>query len=539
MWGALSAPRDFKRFEAHISLLDVLLKTLHTLGMLRNTAALELLGLILLSAFLLWLLLRVCRSFIPPEHPFRILANTLSSWTIPTVTLLVTTLKVAELSLDSWQVKVIETILGVQVIWIVLTVFRAVVIAHERNTSAREKIPTLLLDIVRVGLVAVGTALVVAAVWHQDLTSLLATLGIGSIVLGLALQDTLGNLIAGIALLFERPFHVGDWIKVGDTVGQVIETNWRAVRLVTFTNAMVIVPNSVLTKERIENYSRPNPLHGVIQTIGFAYDDPPNKVKQVLLTVVRSTPAVVHHPPAVIRTKGYHDFYVNYEVRFFINDYSRVLEIEEEFMTRVWYAARRHGLTIPFPIRTVYKTEMPAKVAAPIRSEIREALKRVGLFSALTEPEFAVLEADAILQEFAKGERIAQQGDIADSLFVIRRGGVVVRITDGEGKEHEVTHLGPGEHFGEMSLLTGEPRAASIVAESDVELIGIFHETMREIILARPEIAESLSVQVEKRRAENEQLLRGSRIVVPPTSDEQKDRRPLGKRIRAFFGIGS
>lgn len=250
-------------------------------------------------------------------------------------------------------VKSIETLFWICVLHASLSLVNAILFAEAEGDTWRSRVPKLLIDLSRLFLVLLGTAIVLATVWNADLAGLAAALGVSSIVLGLALQDTLGSIMSGIALLFERPFAVGDWLRIGDFVGQVIDMNWRAVRLQTLEREMVIIPHQVISGEIIRNFSRPLRLHADRVKIGFSYDDPPNLAKQVLKSTALATQGILTDPEPQILTISYDDFAITYEVKFFIEDYKDLEDIRDRFMTRVWYAAQRKNLTIPFPTRTL------------------------------------------------------------------------------------------------------------------------------------------------------------------------------------------
>ena len=181
----------------------------------------------------------------------------------------------------------------------------------------------------------------------------------------------------------------------------------------------VVVPNSVIGKETLVNFCAPMKLHGENHVLGFSYDDPPNKVKRILQQVALTTRGVLTHPAVQVRTRKYEAYSIEYEVRFFIEDFGRQPEIVEEFMTKVWYAAKRNGLTIPFPIQTNfnYHARMPQTRQA---ARTAETLARVPVFVPLDSEEVEALSRDAVRLEFGRGERVVHQGDPGDALFLTR-----------------------------------------------------------------------------------------------------------------------
>lgn len=438
---------------------------------------------------------------------------------------------------DGTTLKILQTIFWIGLVWILSGIVQVMVVSRSGVIWGHSHVPRLFVDIARIVIMVLALGLVLTSVWHHDLTDFLATLGIGSIVLGLALQDTLGNLMAGIALVFERPFEVGHWIKVGDTIGQVMEMNWRAVRVKTRSLDTVVVPNSVLGKERIHNFSSPTTTHGIEVVVGFSYEDPPNKVKRILMKAILETRGVLRDHNNVIRTVGYGDSSISYQVRFFISDYSRLPDIQEEFMTHLWYAANRHGLTFPFPIRTVYKTEIPPRVKPDQRSHVVEALRKVHVFNPLNDSEIELLAQDAHIEGYAKDERILEQGTIGDTLCVILSGEVLVSVVSGAEVEQQVSTLHTGEFFGEMSLLTGERRSANITASEDCKIVVITKDSFGSLLKNRPDLAEQVAEIVESRR----QGLTAARQVTNLPSKKQeevkKSVQSLVNTIKQYFRI--
>ena len=398
-------------------------------------------------------------------------------------------------------VKSIETLFWICVLHASLSLVNAVLFAEAEANTWRARVPKLLIDLSRLFLVLLGTAIVLATVWKADLAGLAAALGVSSIVLGLALQDTLGSVMSGIALLFERPFIVGDWLRIGDLVGQVIDINWRAVRLQTLEREMVIIPHQVVGKETIRNYSKPIRLHAERVRIGFSYDDPPNLAKQVLRSTALSTQGILAEPEPQILTISYDDFAITYEVKFFIEDYKDLEQIRDMFMTRVWYAAQRQNLTIPFPTQTLYHFDGPKSKADSTSKKFAD-LQSIPAFVPLTRerPDLNGLPQPVILQHFGVGEKVMRQGYPSDALYIIIAGQAVMTITNDSGKEDEVVTLTRGEFFGEMALFSGEPSAVSVTAVEDLEVMVIYSNVVNEMIERQPSLAREISQIIEARR---------------------------------------
>jgi small-conductance mechanosensitive channel len=229
----------------------------------------------------------------------------------------------------------VETIFWVCVIHAALSLLNVVLFEQAEADTWRSRVPKLLIDLARLFLILLSTAFVFASVWNADLVGLVTALGVSSLVIGLALQDTLGSVMSGIALLFERPFSVGDWLELDGVVGQVIDINWRAVRLLTLEQEMVVIPHKLISSTMIRNFTQPNRIHAERIRIGFSYNHPPNLARQVLKSTALETMGILLDPEPEVFTLNYDESAVSYEVKFFIRDYGDVEQIRERFMTRV------------------------------------------------------------------------------------------------------------------------------------------------------------------------------------------------------------
>ena len=395
-------------------------------------------------------------------------------------------------------VKAIQTLFWICVMHAALSLLNAVIFEQAKADTWRARVPKLLIDLFRLFLVLLGTAIVLATVWKADLAGLVTALGVSSIVIGLALQDTLGSVMSGIALLFERPFSVGDWLKVGDLIGQVIDINWRAVRLQTFDLEMVIIPHKLIGNEIIHNFSRPIAIHAERIRHGFSYNDPPNLAKHVLLTTALETQGILKEPEPQIFTISYDDFAITYEVKFFIDDYSDIESIRDRFMSRIWYAAQRNSLTIPFPIRTLYHFHGPTTQAQGTSKKFTESLQSLPSFVPLQNPDSA---ADGIdLQHYGTGEKVIWQGTHNNALYIVITGNAVMTAVDRDRLEHELLVIKTGEFFGEMTLFSDEPSTISITAIADLEVMMLSSRAVNQMIDRQPNFAREISQILETRR---------------------------------------
>jgi small-conductance mechanosensitive channel len=402
----------------------------------------------------------------------------------------------------------------------------------------KPQVPLVLRDIGRLVAAAVAMVLIVRGFFPGVNLNVLAvsSLVVGYIV-GNATQDTLGNLFAGLALNAERPFQIGDWVTVGGHTGVVVDTTWRATRLRTKADDYIVIPNSSIGKESIVNFSRPTRNHGCYLTIGVSYDTPPNKARATILGVLREASDVCKEPAPSVYLIGYGNFSIDFKIKFFIEDFARIDPIQSGVMDRLWYAFRREGISIPFPVQDERFRDAAADEKARRDAEleaIRQALAGVELFASLSAAQTDLLVHRAQLQMFARGENLCGQGAAGDSFYIIREGRVAVWVAGTAGQPVRVAQLAGGAFFGEMSLLTGEPRSATVTAETDVEVLRVSKSDFAGLLQADTALAEKLAAVLEKRAAE----LGTIRTAAAAGKSAPEMRAALAGRILRFFGIG-
>ena len=286
--------------------------------------------------------------------------------------------------------------------------------------------PALLESVVSVLLYGLGAAAIAHYVFGLDVTPLLATSAVVGAVVGLALQDTLGNLFAGIALHTEAPFRVGDWIRIGEQEGRVEQVSWRAMRLRTWPGDTLTIPNNEASRGSILNYSLPAAPHSRSLTVGVNYNTPPNKVISVLSQPPGAGPRAAGGASVTARIVGYADFTIQYEIRYFVKGYEDYRRVEGEILRLVWYHFRRRGIEIPFPIRDVFLHEAPSGVDEVRTDRLERALRGIDLFRPFSDEELRTAASRFRHVHYAAGEKIIEEGTPGDSFFVIDRGEVEV-----------------------------------------------------------------------------------------------------------------
>ena len=389
--------------------------------------------------------------------------------------------------------------------------------------------PSLMRDLFSLVLYVTAGAVILKYTLDLSFAALLPGSALLGIVLGLALQDTLGNLFSGISLHADKPFQVGDVITVGKHNGAVMSITWRAVKIKTFSNHIVLVSNTSISKESIEVCPQ-NGQNARIVFFSAAYTDSPVRVIHDVREAVREAENVLRYITPVVRMRGFGESGVDYEVKYWLSDYSRYNDTDALLRQRIWYAFRRNGFTFPFPTRTLHMAE-PEECEGGGRDTgtLAGLLSAVDIFSPLTPVELNALAAASTNHVYAPGELIIRAGDDGDSMFVVSRGGVDVRV-DSNGTPRIISRLGEGAFFGEMALFTGEPRTANIVAAEETEVLEIGHDAMRSLFQNNPDLVEALSHAINERRA-------GLLANASAPSGDEETHDGLLSRIKRFFRL--
>lgn len=359
-----------------------------------------------------------------------------------------------------------------------------------RADRVRDRFPAIVQDAI-----VIGMLLIVATFVFKE--QLLTTSAVGAVVVGFALQDTLGNAFAGLAIQSERPFNVGHWVRVGEFEGRVAEITWRATRLRTKTGNFVIVPNNIVAKEAITNYSEPATPTRLDIEVGVSYSSSPHVVKEAIREAISHAPHVMRTPAPDVLLVGFDASSMNYRARFWIDDYEVDQVAKDEVRVAIHYAFGRRGIEIPYPTQVEYSREWPSADAAADRGNRERALAAVDLFSTLTADQRADLAAATVTRTFGNGEAIVRQGDPGESMYVLCSGRVAVVL---EPSRQEVATIEAGGYFGEMSLLTGEPRTATVVARGEAVVLELDAALFRRLGEESPRALEQVGLAAVTRR---------------------------------------
>jgi small-conductance mechanosensitive channel/CRP-like cAMP-binding protein len=375
--------------------------------------------------------------------------------------------------------------------------------------------------------------------------SILTTSALLTAAIALSLQETLGNMVAGLAIQVQRPFDEGDWIQFDAEpkhIGRVLEINWRATKVLTLDEVEVVVPNATLAKAPITNFTKPTRTSRRSLYVTVPAEIPPHLVHQTILDALTGSFGVLAEPAPSIVTNQFAEGNVEYWIRFYTDLFDKRDGVDGAARDRIWYALSRIGVTPAAPNRSVQMHQVSRDTRA--REDEERALQReialrgVDFLNVLTDQQRARLAAESRMRMYVSGEVIVRQGDQSAEMFIVESGEVaVVRArTNGSpktDKEVELARLGQGKFFGEMALMTGEPRAATVRAHGPCTLIVIDQRALKGVLDTAPGVAEAISRVISERQAA---LVDDGSAALAIADTEERTSQLLG-RIRRFFSL--
>lgn len=357
-----------------------------------------------------------------------------------------------------------------------------------------ERFPVILQDAIVIALLLLASTFL-----SQQLVT---TSAVSAVVIGFALQDTLGNAFAGLAIQSERPFQVGHWVKVGEHEGRVADVTWRATKLRTRTGNLVVLPNNVVAKDPITNFSEPTAPSRLQVEVGASYLAPPSQVKTTLLSAIRHCSLVLPAPAPEVMLLSFDASSITYRAFFWIDNYERDEPALDQVRTAIYYAFQRHGIEIPYPIQVEYSLEPPPSNTEARVTAHERLLQETELFATLPQEVRREIASSAAAAVYGSGEAIVLQGDPGQSMFLVLSGEASVVLEPGH---EEIARIKRGGYFGEMSLLTGEPRSATVLAVGDVAVMEVSADLFRRLATVHPEAIEKIGMTAIARRAELDQ----------------------------------
>lgn len=404
-------------------------------------------------------------------------------------------------------------------------------------------IPDLLEDLMRAVLILLLAFVVLKFELGWDIGPLLASTALLTAVMGFALQGVLGNLLAGMSMHLTRTVRQGDWIAVGDVEGRIKRTNWRETRVATLNGYELIVPNSHLAGAVVHNLNHPTPMRRHAVEVGASYSDEPDEVIAALVEAAREVAEVESSPVPNAIITGFEDYGINYRLRFWTRQFHHRLRINGEVSRYIWYKFKRRGIEIPFPMsdkllndfmQVVYsqrKLDADDRDLDAIARDLAES--QIDQLVSLDETEYATLARSVQRELWTRGERLMSQGEAGDTFHVLVSGRLEGHIA---GDEEITFTVEPGAVLGEMSLLTGEARSATLTAAESCVLLTFDRKAFVALLGLRPEIPERLADLAAERLARNRAAAEEVRQHRAEVTVDRKERAGIMKRLVGFLG---
>src|ERR1700688_2786857 len=394
----------------------------------------------------------------------------------------------------------LEVIWWLGAAWLTVGFLRAFVVLGRQPRESK-----LVQDLLAALVYITATFAIIADVFDLPVKGLLATSGALAIIIGLALQSSLGDVFSGIVLNIERPYRVGDWIILDDSIqGKVIETNWRATHILTGNQDVAIIPNSIIAKSKLVNCSSPTAIHGASIRVKLEPSLTPAAGCTLLKEVLLGSTHILRTPEPSVTIKDLSAEMIDFELSFTVADVGAVDQAQNELFDSVYRAAAAAGAKFsPRLAGSARKAAPEDKGESGIPERLLEG---ISLFSTLTAEEKAALASQMQRKDYKAGEVIVKKGTILQALCIVSYG-VLVGSAEENGRRFEVTRLAPGDYFGELGLLTGEPLNGELTALTRVVIYEISKDALSPLLKARPNMTEELSEILASRRLANRTLL--------------------------------
>lgn len=319
-------------------------------------------------------------------------------------------------------VRIADTAFWVVIINFALAATNVAYFGDGDGTGVTTRVPKLLLDLARIFLVLVATSIIVSTVWGVDLGSLLTALGVGSLVIGLALQDTLGSVFSGIAMLSTRQVRVGDYVSAGGEEGVLTNMNWRTVTIRTGTGDDVVFPNSVVSREKVTVIGAGSGKRMASADVLVAYDHPPETVLALMVETARQIPSIATDPAPVARLTSYDAFAIHYTLSFTATEIGKASLAKHEFLSTFWYACEREGIVFPGRYHVDHAIPPERRGAPPPSADA--LAHEIETSGALPRPAAALasLTARGQRRTYRGGEIVMRHGAPLESVLFVTHG---------------------------------------------------------------------------------------------------------------------
>jgi small-conductance mechanosensitive channel/CRP-like cAMP-binding protein len=400
--------------------------------------------------------------------------------------------------------------------------------------------PKLLQNIVTAAIILTIAMAIFGFVLNAPISGLVAGSSVVAAIIGLAVTRMIADVFSGVALSVERSYILGDWLEVemrsrpgNALVGKVVEVNWRATRLRTKADEIIVIPNSELARTRFINFSAPEKQYRAEVQVPLSHNVSPDRAKRILMAAVLHTAGILKEPKPQVILKKFDPRGVVWCLWFWVEDYSQNVQVTEAVQENVLNHLQVAGIELSY--NRVDQRLVPGQEPEQSQNGARAALlKRLDLFTIMGEKLINRIAQAMQRHEFGDQEFIVSQGEEGASLFVVEEGLVSVLIEDGDGRYKWVAHIPPGGFFGEMALLTGECRTASVQAETPVVCYEIDKEILLPIFQETPDLLEKVGDLMAARKA---QLGRAKKASKKLAQEDQQEKYSLLQKMRHFFDI--
>jgi small-conductance mechanosensitive channel len=378
--------------------------------------------------------------------------------------------------------------------WFLVSCLRAFVIVEHRPREGK-----LLQDLLASLIYLAAVFAIIAYVFDLPIQGLLATSGVVAIMLGLALQNTLGDVFAGLVLSFSRPYRPGDWISLdGGLEGRVLELNWRATHVLTGRRDLAIVPNSTIAKAKIVNVSSPSGLHGVTIAVQLDATTAPAAGTEMLAHAILNCRLIVATPAPTITVKAINATYTDFELTFFVDELAAVPRAQNQVFDLIFLHLAVAGMALA-PAQNHPPGAGADQAAQRVKTGPERVLELVAIFASLTHEERKAIAAKLTPVSYDQGETLVEPGAVLHALCIVGTG-VLSFTREASDGEIELLRLGPGDHFGEIGMLTGAPATAKIHALLPTTIYELAKDDLAPILEARPAVAHELCQALARRQ---------------------------------------
>jgi len=532
-----------------------------SLGTISGNIYVEIVFLILffILGFGLYLLIKAGISRLPKakEKPAGIIFSRMN---LPVVYFLISfCLKIQPIRDVFFSNRKLEIFLDGALIFFLLVLIIRLIDALFLSFYARRRIPLPLPNVLHGLILAVLYIVILFIILKNilgiNITPFLATSAILTMILGLAFQGVLSNILSGMSLHLVRSFNKGNWIGVSDLEGIVIDTNWRETRLIDRLSNIIILPNNIVASEKITNFSLPDRRTGIRFPIKVSYEAPPTMVFKALQEVAGDIPEILTYPSPEVHILSYDDIGVSYRLKFWITDFNRKYLIMAEVGRKIWYKFQRNNIEIPVSLKETVK-EVLKEIDVPkfqaidkeeqaknyrdlVESQfLREQGGGKGEEFFISEDEIRGLAQRIKRQMYAPGEIIFRQGDSGDSCYVLAKGKIrgIIEYQEKDKKYTSEFYVNPGGIFGEMSLFTGMPRTATGIVEEESELLEIRAEDFASLLGRNPALVEVVADIVSQRNLKNKAFLEKIKELSKEDIERSVSKRSILERLKGLIG---